>query len=56
LLTAAVFVRAIYHTASDEVESTTSATNSLGEEAPYDIWETRPLEVFSLGELEGASS
>jgi hypothetical protein len=25
---------------------------SLGEEAPYEVWETRPLEVFTLGELE----
>jgi heme-degrading monooxygenase HmoA len=25
---------------------------SLGEDAPYDLWETRPLEVFTLGELE----
>jgi quinol monooxygenase YgiN len=24
---------------------------SLGEDAPYDLWETRPLEVFTLGEL-----
>lgn len=26
--------------------------NSLGEDAPYDLWETRPLEIFTLGELE----
>ena len=25
---------------------------SLGEDAPYDVWETRPLDVFALGELE----
>jgi heme-degrading monooxygenase HmoA len=25
---------------------------SLGEGAPYEVWETRPLEVFTLGELE----
>ena len=25
---------------------------SLGEDAPYERWETRPLEVFTLGELE----
>jgi quinol monooxygenase YgiN len=25
---------------------------SLGEDAPYDLWETRPLEIFTLGELE----
>jgi heme-degrading monooxygenase HmoA len=33
-----------------------NAMNSLGEEAPYDIWEARPLEMFTLGELEDASS
>jgi hypothetical protein len=27
---------------------------SLGEDAPYEVWETRPLEVFTLGELEDA--
>lgn len=27
------------------------AMASLGEEAPYDLWETRPLEVFTLGEI-----
>ncbi len=26
---------------------------ALGEEAPYDLWEYRPLEVFTLGEVEG---
>ena len=31
------------------------AMDSLGEDAPYDLWETRPLEVFTLGELEDAS-
>ena len=25
---------------------------SLGEAAPYEVWETRPLEVSTLGELE----
>jgi hypothetical protein len=29
--------------------------DSLGEEAPYDLWETRPLEVFTLAELEGTA-
>ena len=24
---------------------------SLGAEAPYDLWETRPLEVFTIGEI-----
>ncbi len=28
------------------------AMASLHEEAPYDLWETRPLEVFTLGEIE----
>jgi len=28
------------------------AFTSLGEGAPYEVWETRPLEVFTLGELE----
>src|SRR5690348_8705262 len=27
------------------------AMASLGAEPPYDLWETRPLEVFTLGEL-----
>lgn len=27
-----------------------SAMNSLGEDAPYDLWETRPLEIFTLGD------
>ena len=31
------------------------AMDSLGEEAPYDLWETRPLEVFTLAELEGTA-
>lgn len=31
------------------------AMDSLDEEAPYDLWETRPLEVVTLGELEGLS-
>lgn len=26
---------------------------SLGEDPPYDLWETRPLEVLTLGEIEG---
>lgn len=30
------------------------AMNSLGEDAPYDLWETRPLEVFTLDELNDA--
>ena len=25
---------------------------SLDGEAPYELWETRPLEIFTLGELE----
>jgi hypothetical protein len=29
---------------------------SLGEAAPYELWETRPLEVFTLGELEDAAA
>lgn len=28
-----------------------NAFASLGEEAPYDLWETRPLEVVTTGEL-----
>ena len=28
--------------------------NSLGEDALYDLWETHPLEVFTLGELNVA--
>jgi hypothetical protein len=24
---------------------------SLGAEAPYDLWETRPLDVFTIGEI-----
>ncbi len=28
------------------------AMASLPGEAPYDLWETRPLEVFTLGEIE----
>jgi hypothetical protein len=28
-----------------------NAFASLGEVAPYDLWETRPLEVFTLGEI-----
>ncbi len=31
-----------------------NAMNSLGEDAPYDLWETRPLEIFTLGELNEA--
>lgn len=31
------------------------AMRSLGEEARYDLWERRPLEVFTLGELDDAS-
>ncbi len=31
------------------------AMDSLGEEAPYDLWERRPLEIFTLGELDDAS-
>ena len=27
------------------------AMASLGDEPPYDLWETRPLEVFTLGEF-----
>jgi len=30
------------------------AMKSLGEDAPYDLWETSPLEVFTLGELNDA--
>ncbi|HKT40637.1 MAG TPA: hypothetical protein VJR48_19870 [Ktedonobacterales bacterium] len=33
-----------------------TAMDSLGEQAPFDVWETRPLEVFTLGELDVASS
>src|SRR5262249_43693465 len=29
---------------------------SLGEDAPYEVWETRPLEVFTLGELEDTAA
>jgi hypothetical protein len=28
----------------------------LGENAPYEMWETRPLEVFTLGELEDTAA
>lgn len=31
------------------------AFDSLGEDAPYDLWERRPLEIFTLGELEGTA-
>ncbi|HEU5440436.1 MAG TPA: hypothetical protein VFU88_14185 [Ktedonobacterales bacterium] len=29
---------------------------SLGEEAPYDLWESRPLEVYTLEEIEETES
>jgi heme-degrading monooxygenase HmoA len=29
---------------------------SLGEEAPYEVWETGPLEVFTFGELEDTAA
>jgi heme-degrading monooxygenase HmoA len=27
---------------------------SLGEDTPYDLWETRPLEIYTLPEIEGS--
>jgi hypothetical protein len=29
---------------------------SLGEDAPYDLWESRPLEIFTLGEIEDTAA
>lgn len=29
---------------------------ALGEEAPYEVWETRPVEVFTLDELADAAA
>jgi quinol monooxygenase YgiN len=41
----------IWESAEAFREGRARAFASLGEDAPYDLWETRPIEIVTLGEL-----